>query len=79
MVRMKTMEYFKNTIEKEGKDKSKVQYLLEGKPGKRQEYMNKLIRNQVSIVFQSRSRMIMVKGNYKKDKQTSYAEYAEQR
>ncbi len=32
MVRKKTMEYFKKTIEKEGKDKSKVQYLLGGKP-----------------------------------------------
>ncbi len=32
MGRKKTMEYFKKTIEKEGKDKSKVQYLLEGKP-----------------------------------------------
>ncbi len=32
MVRKKTMEYFKKTIEKEGKDKTKVQYLLEGKP-----------------------------------------------
>ncbi len=32
MVRKKTTEYFKKTIEKEGKDQSKVQYLLEGKP-----------------------------------------------
>ncbi len=58
------------TIEKEGKDKSKVQYLLEGKsewkPGKRPEYVNKLIRNQVSLVFQARTRMIKVKENYKK-------------
>ncbi len=55
MVGKKTIKYFKKTIEKEGKDKSKVQYLLEGKPvwkpGKRPEYMNKLTRNQVSIVF----------------------------
>ncbi len=52
MVRKKTIEYFKKTIENEGKDKSKVQYLLEGKtewkPGKRPEYMNKLTRNQIS-------------------------------
>ncbi len=49
MVRKKTMEYFKKTIEKEGKDKSKVQYLLkrkpEWKPGKIPHYMNKLTRN----------------------------------
>ncbi len=67
----------------EGKDKSKVQYLLEGKPEwkprKRPEYINKLTRNQVSLVFQARTRMIKVKENYKKDKGTSYAEYAEQR
>ncbi len=64
------MEYFKKTIEKKGKDKSKVQYLLEGKsewkPGKRPEYMNTLTRNQVSLVFQARTRMIKVKENYKK-------------
>ncbi len=69
-VRKKTMEYFKKTIEKEGKDKSKVQYLLEGKsewkPGKRPEYMNKLTRNQVNLVFQARTRMIKVKENYLK-------------
>ncbi len=79
MVRKKIMKYFKKTIEKEGKDKSKVQYLPEWKPGGRLEYMNKLTRNQVSIVFQARTRIIMVKENYKKDKGTSYTEYAEQR
>ncbi len=72
IVRKKTMEYFKQTIEKEGKDKSRVQYLLEGKPEwkprKRPEYMNKLTRNQVSLVFQARTRMIKVKENYKNDK-----------
>ncbi len=68
MVRKKTLEYFKKTIEKESKDKFKVQYLLEWKPewklGKRPEYMNKLTRNQVSIVFQARTRMIKVTENY---------------
>ncbi len=76
-------EYFKNKIEKEDKDKSKVQNLLDGqaewKPGKRLEYRNKLTRNQVSIVFQAMTRMIKVRGNYKKDKGISSAEYAEQR
>ncbi len=64
MARKKIMEYFKKTIEKEGKDKSKVQYLLDGKPewkpGQRPVYMNKLTRNQVSIVIQARTRMIKV-------------------
>ncbi len=31
LVRKKTLEYFKNKMEKEGEDKSKVQYLLEWK------------------------------------------------
>ncbi len=49
MVRKKTMEYFKKTIDKKGKkEKSKVHYLLERKPewkpGKRPEYMNKLTK-----------------------------------
>ncbi len=62
------MEYFKKTIEKEGKDKSKIQYLEEGKsewkPGERPKYMYKLTRNQVSIIFQARTRIIKVKENY---------------
>ncbi len=49
------MDYFKNKIKKEGKNKSKLKYLQEGKPewkpGKKPKYMNKLTRNQVSIVF----------------------------
>ncbi len=56
IVRKKTMEYFKNKIEKEGIDKSKVQYLPEGNPEwktrKRPEYMNELIRNKASNFFQ---------------------------
>ncbi len=40
--------------------------------------MNKLTRNQISIVFQAMNRMIKVKENYEKDKGTSYAEYTEQ-
>ncbi len=59
-------------IEQECKDKSKVQYLLKGKPewkpGKSPEYMNKLTRNQVTIVFEARTRTIKVKENYNTDK-----------
>ncbi len=46
------MQYFKNNIEKEGKDKSKVQYLLKGKQEFKSrtwlEYMNKCTRNQTN-------------------------------
>ncbi len=38
--------------------------------------MDKLTRNQVSIVLQARTRLVKVKGNYKKKKGTSYTEDA---
>ncbi len=70
--------YFKKTIEKEYNDKSKIQYIPEGKPkwkpGKRPEYMNILTRNQESIVIQARTRIMKFKENYKKDKGTSYGQ-----
>ncbi len=72
------MEYFNNKIEKESKDRPKVQFLLEVepelKPGQMSKCQNKLTRNQASFVFQTRTTMIKVKGNYKKDNGTSYAE-----
>ncbi len=60
-VRKKTIEYFKKTIENEGKERKP-----EWKPGKRPEYMHKRIRNQVSINVQATTRMIKVKENYRK-------------
>ncbi len=43
--------------------------------------MNNAIRYKVSIDFhgKARTRMIRVRGNYKKDKGTSYTKYAEHR
>lgn len=38
------------------------------KPGYRLEYMEKLTRNQTSIIFQRQTRILKVKTNYKKDK-----------
>jgi len=66
----KINKFFKESILEQGRDKSKVQYLLEGRgewtPGKRPEYMIKLTRNQVSTMFKARTRMLKIKANYKK-------------
>ncbi len=65
----KIKEVFKNRIETEGKEKSKVKHLLDGikewTPGKRQKYMCKLTRHQTSIIFKTRTRMIEVKDNFR--------------
>ncbi len=67
------MDSFKRKLEQEGKGKSNVQYLLEWKPGwkpgKKTEYVYKLTGNQVSIVFQTRTRMIKVKGKLQRTKE----------
>ena len=70
IVGKKTKAYFKEMIDKEGKDKSKVGYLLQGyegewKPGVRQPYLNQLTRKQASIIFKARTRMIDVKNNFR--------------
>ncbi len=56
---MKILSYFKEN------EKTKVQYLLEGKWDWKSvhipAYMSKLTRNQASIVFQGRTRMLKVK------------------
>ena len=59
-----------------GKDKSKIQHLLDGKqeewkPGKRTEYMNKLTRKQASTIFKARTRMLNVKNNYRNNYQNT--------
>ncbi len=51
-----TLSYFRENITRTDNDKTKTQYLLERrgdwKPEHKPEYMNKLIRNQLSITFQ---------------------------
>ncbi len=68
MKRKKTLSYFKEKITRIGNDKTKIQYFLEGRGGWKQghipEYMNKLTRNQASIIFQGRTRMFNVKINF---------------
>ena len=59
----------KQKLEETAKDKSKMKYYYEGKhdwaTGKRARYLNKLTRNQASLIFKTRTRMLKVKGNYK--------------
>ena len=51
----KCKEYFKQKMESDGKNKSKVNYLLEAKPnwqpGNREKYLTHLTRNQASNIF----------------------------
>ena len=68
-VSQKINEAFKEKIEKDGKDKSKVQHLKNGQPqwepGKMKEYIYKAPRQVASTIFQARTRMLKVKTNYK--------------
>ena len=71
-IRSKINTNFKQRIEEKGKDKSKVQFLLNGKNeewavGERPKYLNHLTRNQASAVFKARTRMIRAKNNVKGD------------
>ena len=63
-------KWYKQKLEEDSKEKSKVLHLLEGKeewaPRRRPEYMNKLTRKQASTIFKARTRMVPVKNNYRK-------------
>ena len=63
-------------MESAAENKSKVKFLLENihydwKPMKRQPYLEKLNRKQASTLFQTRTRMLKVKENYKTKYQTN--------
>ncbi len=72
MVERKTKEYFKkkidNTLEQEN-GKSKTKFLLNNKgpwqPGKCPKYMKTMTRNQASLIFKARTRMLDCKLNFK--------------
>ena len=68
-VKNKTARYFKKLLETSGQDKSKIKYLLEGrpewKPLKKQKYLADLSRINASTIFQTRTRMIDVKNNFR--------------
>ena len=66
----KINEAFKKEINITGKEKHKVQYLLENKimswtPRERPPYMKQLTRLETSIIFRARTRMLDVKNNYR--------------
>ena len=70
MNKTKMREEFKTRINKTAQHKSKMQYYYEGiqnewTPGKTANYMRKLTRNEASIIFQARTRMLKLKDNYK--------------
>ena len=60
---------FKKAIEEKSKNKSKVNHLKEGninwKPQVRQKYMETLTRDQVSLIFKAKSRMLDIKNNFR--------------
>ena len=68
-VHEKIANAFKNRIESSGEDKSKVKHLIEGKgewkPNRRQKYMSRLTRMEVSVIFKARTRMLDVKDNFR--------------
>ena len=65
----KILKAFKTRIEKEGENKSKINYLLEGHQGwilgQPKRYMLQLGRMQASTIFKACTRMLHVKNNYK--------------
>ena len=64
----KIMTSFKNKVEEQSKEKSKIQTLLQNskwEPKKRKVYMNRLNRNETSIIFKARTRMARTKMDYK--------------
>ena len=60
---------FHHKINESGREKSKTQHLLDGitswSPGKRPTYMTILNRDQVSIIFKARTRMLPVQNNFR--------------
>ena len=68
-VRNKIRQYFKEKLITDSTDKSKVKFLTdnitEWKAGIRPQYMKHLSRNNVSIIFKARTRMLDVKNNFR--------------
>jgi hypothetical protein len=62
------LTYFQNRINEQAQQKSKLQAIINHsswQAGKRPEYMNQLRRNEVSLLFKARTRMIDIKNNYR--------------
>ena len=67
-IKEQTNKYFKQKTVTEAANKSKVQFLLNGKhqtwqPGKREKYLDNLTRNKASAIFKARTRMFPAKNN----------------
>ena len=69
LIHNKASQQFKSKITLDSENKSKVQHLIEGNPiwtpGTRIKYLSNLTRDETSIIFTARTRMISVKANYK--------------
>ena len=65
----KMKESFQQKLMNCSESKSKMQYYLQGKKDKntwkRADYLNKLTRNQASVIFRARTRMLKVKANFR--------------
>ncbi len=66
----KFLQKFQHDINDKAKDKSKIQFLLEGlnnqwTPNKRPAYISNLTRTQASTIFKARTRMLDVKNNFR--------------
>ena len=66
-VKRVTQEHMRKAMEEKGNSKSKVKNYLENKEKtlKRNKYINKLNRYEVSSILKAKTRMIRVKANYK--------------
>ena len=69
-VREKTKAAFKESIDRNGAEKSKIQHLMNTKnnqwePGKPAPYIMELTRMQASTIFKAKTRMLHGKENYK--------------
>ena len=70
VINTKVQSQFAKQIEVSGRDKSKVQHLInqgrneEWKPRKPSQYMMTMTRKQVSIIFKAKTRMLNVKNNF---------------
>ena len=65
----KVRENLKSRLEETALNKSKVTHLKalnpQWKPGERQTYLNKLTRNEASLIFKARTRMLDIKNNFR--------------
>ena len=69
IIKTKIKDTFKNRLLSQAENKSKVQHLRKGKgewtPEQRSQYMTKMTRNECSIIFRARTRMLDIKNNFK--------------